>query len=152
MTNENIIWCDAFAIHQVVVEHIQQTRIALDIGCGIRPQTYIVPEVLICVEPYSEYIEILKKTLAETSTLILPLNALEALNILPNHSVDSIFMIDVIEHMSKEDGLLVLEQCNRVAREQIIIYTPLGFMPQEVHGKLDAWGLDGGSWQEHKSG
>ena len=62
-------------------------------------------------------------------------------------------MIDVIEHMTKSEGEAVLVECNRVARQQIVLFTPLGYMPQEVHaGDLDGWNLSGGDRQEHKSG
>ena len=152
MNHKNIIWCNADEIHSIATGQIKKVSSVLDIGCGIRPQSYISPDFLICAEPYHEYVEILKSNLADTNTIILPFRALDALKMLTSKSVDSIFMIDVIEHMEKEVGLQVLEECNRVARKQIIIYTPLGYMPQEVHGKVDAWGLDGGEWQDHKSG
>ena len=152
MNEKNIIWCSADQIHQIATSQMMQVSSILDIGCGIRPQSYISPEFLICVEPYSEYADILMKNFAGTNVIILRYKALEALKMLATKSIDTIFMIDVIEHMEKEVGMQVLEECSRVARMQIIIYTPLGYMPQEVHGETDAWGMGGGEWQDHKSG
>jgi glycosyltransferase involved in cell wall biosynthesis len=50
-------------------------------------------------------------------------------------------------------GIEVLKQCDRIARKQIIFFTPLGMMPQEYEeGDQDGWGQHGGSWQTHRSG
>jgi hypothetical protein len=125
----------------------------LDIGCGIRPQQYISPGFLICVEPHLEYVEILKKNLNQTNSIIIPLDGRTALQSLPDKSIDSIFLIDVIEHMPKDIGFELIKECERVARNQIIVFTPLGFMPQEVHDSgIDGWNLNGGELQDHKSG
>jgi hypothetical protein len=68
--------------------------------------------------------------------------------------VDSVFALDVIEHMEKEEGLQFLKEAERVARKQILVYTPLGFYPQsyEDKNKLDRWQMGGGYWQTHRSG
>lgn len=154
MTEEDKIieeWYSADIFHTKIKEFISSVSSIMDIGCGIRPQQYIVPDLLICVEPYQEYAEILKKNLSGTNSIIIPLDAKATLSIFPDKFIDSIFLIDVIEHMPKEIGKEVLIECERVARKQIIIFTPLGFMPQEVHD-TDGWNLHGGEWQEHKSG
>jgi hypothetical protein len=76
------------------------------------------------------------------------------MGILPSKSVDSVFALDVIEHLEKADGLRFLQQAERVARRQIVIFTPLGFFPQsyEDPDKPDRWGMQGGYWQTHRSG
>jgi hypothetical protein len=149
----NVIWCDRDELHSKAASFIRPVSTVLDIGCGIRPQQYIVPELLICIEPHLEYVEILKKSLKDANAVIIPLDAAKALAGMPDRSIDSIFLIDVIEHMEKDVGAQILLECQRVARQQIIIFTPLGFMPQEVHaGAVDGWNLHGGEWQEHKSG
>ncbi|AAU03805.1 methyltransferase domain-containing protein [Rickettsia typhi] len=144
-------WYSKDILHIKIKEFISPVYSVIDIGCGIRPQQYIIPDLLICVEPYKEYTEILKKNLSGTNSIIIPLDAKSALSTLPDKSIDSIFLIDVIEHIPKEIGKEILIKCTRIARRQIIIFTPLGFMPQEVH-EIDGWNLHGGVWQEHKSG
>jgi hypothetical protein len=76
----------------------------------------------------------------------------EVVNLFPAKSVDTIFLCDVIEHLSKEEGRRLLDLTIPLARKQIAIFTPLGFMEQWHPDGKDAWGLNGGSWQEHKSG
>ena len=149
----NIEWCEIGELQTRVTAHIKDVFSVLDIGCGIRPQQFVIPQLLICVEPHFEYVEILKKNLQDADAFIIPLDALRALAAFPDRSVDSIFMIDVIEHMPKEVGLEVIRECERVARVQTILFTPLGFMPQEtLAGEVDGWNLHGGEWQDHKSG
>lgn len=151
--DSGVVWCDRDQFHSEAATFIKPVSTVLDIGCGIRPQQYITPEYLICVEPHLEYVEILKTSLKDANAVIIPLDALKALAGMPDRSIDSIFLIDVIEHMEKDIGAKVLLECERVARQQVIIFTPLGFMPQEIHaGDVDGWNLHGGEWQDHKSG
>ncbi len=126
----------------------------LDIGCGIRPQSYFKPYLHVCLEPYQEYIDILNTCYArDPGFLILTGKAQEVLESLPDESFDSVFLIDVIEHLKKDDGFRLLKQMERLARNQVLIFTPLGFMPQHYElGEKDAWGLGGTEYQEHKSG
>ncbi|MCS5712445.1 methyltransferase domain-containing protein [Candidatus Berkiella aquae] len=135
-----------------VEKAIKESDVVLDIGCGIRPMNYFKPKLHILVEPHQEYIDILTyRNSGDKSVISLQQNALQALTQLADQSVDSIFLLDVIEHINKEEGLKIIQACERVAREQIVIFTPLGFMPQHVHEE-DAWGLNGGKLQEHISG
>ncbi len=126
----------------------------LDIGCGIRPQAYFKPYLHVCLEPYQEYIDILNIRYAHNpGFLILTGLAQETLKAIPDESFDSVFLIDVIEHLEKEDGVQLLKEMERIARKQVILFTPLGFMPQHYEaGDTDAWGLSGTEYQEHKSG
>jgi hypothetical protein len=149
----SVVWCDRDEFHSKAASFIKPVSTVLDIGCGIRPQQYITPELLICVEPHIEYVEVLKTSLKDANAVIIPLDAIKALAGMPDRSIDSIFLIDVIEHMDKDMGVKVLLECERVARQQVVLFTPLGFMPQEIHaGDVDGWNLHGGEWQDHKSG
>ncbi|CAO4192090.1 methyltransferase domain-containing protein [Methylorubrum extorquens] len=145
--------CTGDEVHRRAAELILQVSSVMDIGCGIRPQQFVSPETLICVEPFKDYVDILKDNLKNCNVVIVPADAHAALSAMPSRSVDSIFLLDVIEHMTEQAGLAVISECERVARKQIILYTPLGFMPQEVHAlERDAWKLNGGKFQEHLSG
>lgn len=68
----------------------------------------------------------------------------------PTNSVDIISLIDAIEHLTKKNGLTVLKESKRVARKQVLVFTPEGFIKNEPH---DAWGIYGGDkYQKHISG
>jgi 2-polyprenyl-3-methyl-5-hydroxy-6-metoxy-1,4-benzoquinol methylase len=139
---------------QAIEKAVKETDVVLDIGCGIRPMNYFRPKLHLLVEPFKEYIDILTyRHAGEKNVVIIKQGALEALNSLADNSVDSIFLLDVIEHLEKKEGKKVIQQCERVAREQVVIFTPLGFMPQHVEKDgIDAWGLSGGAFQQHLSG
>jgi hypothetical protein len=139
------------AVENAVIE----TDVVLDIGCGIVPMSYFRPKLHIMMEPWREYADILSyRHAGDKSVIVLRQNALDGLKSFADQSIDSISMLDVIEHMPKGVGLKVLEECERVARQQIIVFTTLGFMPQHVDLTIekDGWGLNGAEVQEHLSG
>jgi hypothetical protein len=151
--NGSFDWVPAEDLDAHARAALSPAAVVLDVGCGIRPQGLLVPEVLICIEPHEEYAEILATSLARTNTVIIAQEALAALRTLPSKCIDTTFLIDVIEHMPKEVGREVLEHCARVSRQQIVVFTPLGFMPQDAPaGELDGWNLHGETRQAHLSG
>jgi len=133
---------------------IQQVDIVLDIGPGIAPMNYFRPKFHILLEPFDEYVKILNHRFAnDGSVFVMTGTAQKLMDSFAPNSVDTVFLLDVIEHLPKDDGLNLLAHAERVARRQVIIFTPLGFMPQTVHeGEKDGWGLGGASVQEHLSG
>lgn len=143
---------------QLVAEgrkRMEDTEVVLDIGCGIQPQRYVSPAVHICCEPFDQYIEVLQTKIRseyDRQYVILKGSWEDALRVVPPKSVDTVFILDVIEHLDKTDGLRLLHATEKLARRQVVIFTPLGFMPQCHADGKDAWNLDGGTWQEHKSG
>ena len=123
--------------------------ILMDVGAGIRPQQLVKPRMHICVEPHGEYCEVLRRkglrVIQGTAQQILP-------NV-ESDSVDTVTLLDVVEHLPKDESLEVLRHAKRIARKQVVILTPLGYMPQTcAQTAPDPWGLHGNTWQEHRSG
>jgi len=150
-----IYWHTREDILNAVRSRIEPVRTVLDIGCGIRPQNYILPLLNICCDPFEQYVNYLRKwteTKLEGVFVVLKAGWKDIAEKLMPHSVDSIFLLDIVEHLEKEEGVRLLKLTERIARRQIIIFTPLGFLPQEHEGSRDAWGLGGGEYQQHKSG
>lgn len=151
----HIEWLKRDEITSRVVSRIKEVDMVLDIGCGVRPQKVVKALLHICVEPFEQYIGELQKRLEEEKRknfLIMKGDWAQAVKIFPERSVDSVVLLDVIEHLEKEEGRRLLAQTEKIARQQIIIFTPLGFLPQHHPDGKDAWGMDGGIWQEHRSG
>ena len=150
-----VVWVTREEALTVVKRAIVEVPVVLDIGPGIHPQDMVEPCVHICVEPHPPYTERLRETVGGDPRFVF-LNATweNALRLLPDNSVDTVFALDVIEHLEKADGLELLREAERVARRQIVIFTPLGFNPQsyEDDDRPDRWGMDGGNWQTHRSG
>jgi len=82
-------------------------------------------------------------------------DALEYLRTQPDQSVDVISIIDGIEHMTKGTGLNLITEMKRVAKKEILLFTPQGhvdggYLKNEPH---NAWGIEGADErQTHKSG
>lgn len=143
-------------LDKAVKKVVKAGDVLLDIGCGIRPQHFYTPKVHICCEPFNEYMEVLQKktqTIYDRNFVFLNMKWDEVVNILPEKSVDLIFIVDVIEHLEKDKALLLIERTKKIARKQILIFTPLGFMEQDMAElEKDGWGLNGIYWQQHRSG
>jgi Methyltransferase domain len=139
----------------VVAARIHDVDVVLDLGPGICPQPFLQPYVHICVDAHRPYLERLKRESADHPKYVL-INAPwdRVMAMLPDKSVDTVFALDFIEHLEKPDGLRMLREAERVARVQIVVFTPHGFFPQsyEDPSKPDRWGMDGGYWQTHRSG
>ena len=72
------------------------------------------------------------------------LDVLEIGRVFPNRSFDGVVALDLIEHLSKPQGLALIEMMERIARKKVIIFTPNGFLEQREH--------DGNKLQVHRSG
>ena len=152
---QKVTWVPADKLMSVARSRFLPTDVLLDIGCGIVPQNYVVPAAHICVEPFSDYVEVLREKLrgvTDRSFVILNSSWKDALKVFPPQSVDTVVILDVIEHIEKDEARQLLAATTTIARRQVLVFTPLGFLPQCHPDGKDAWGLNGGEWQEHKSG
>ena len=115
----------------------------LDIGAGIRPMQWYVPDnFLICVEPHDPYADILE----DAGYIVVRQTAIVALQ--SAMVFEAVYLLDVLEHMHKVEGMEVIELAKEKATKQVIIFTPKGFTEQTE----DVWNLGGEYWQKHRSG
>ena len=63
-------------------------------------------------------------------------------------SFDLVIAIDIIEHITKEEGFELMRQCEEIARKAVIFETPKGYIPQNI----DIQDHGGDEWQTHRSG
>jgi len=64
-------------------------------------------------------------------------------------SYDVVLLIDIIEHLEKKDGDVLLAHAERIARRAVFVVTPDGFSEQDG---WDAWGLGHNELQAHVCG
>ncbi len=169
-----IIKVDRAELINVVKTKLVEADTVLDIGCGIRPQNYIKPKVHICCDPHLEYLDHIKKTVEyyrcnaqvdfapneyctitkenKSEFVFINTDWEHALELFPELSIDTIFLLDVIEHLDKGKGLRLIQATEKICRKQIVLFTPLGFIEQEHETKKDAWGFSGAHLQKHLSG
>ncbi len=65
-------------------------------------------------------------------------------NYIADKSFDTIVAFDLIEHVTKEQGLELLKNIEKIAKHSVVIYTPNGFLPQGE--------FDNNPFQKHLSG
>jgi len=63
---------------------------------------------------------------------------------LPLPETDCVMLLDVIEHLEKEEGIEILENAEKFAKKTVIVSTPNGFMKQEP--------VEWDPYSEHKCG
>ena len=89
-------WYDTPALLDATLpKQLQHSETVLDIGCGIRPQPFFVPRLHLCIEPFGQYADLIRRHFAHQGNLfVLQGRVREALALLPDQSVDSSFLID----------------------------------------------------------
>lgn len=131
-----------------------EVPVVMDVGCGIRPQRLVQAMVHIGIDPFGPYLDVLRSQLGDHPQFILLHGTWdEVMRHFPDQSVDTVIAGDVLEHLDKGSGWRFLAEAERLARQQICLFTPLGHFEQSyVAGKPDRWGMQGGYWQQHRSG
>ena len=114
----------------------------LDLGCGRHSMVPIIPPRIRTVgvelfEPH--YQEALKKG-RHTEYVQADIRAVE----FPDKSFDAVVMLDVLEHLTPEEGRRMLEKMQRWARKRVVIFTPNGYLHQDEY--------DSNPYMEHRSG
>jgi len=122
---------------------IRPCNVLLDVGCGLRPQNMVECNRHVCLEPHGEYADALEASGYE----VVRKRAQDGLV-----ACDTVIALDVIEHMERADGEAFVKDAMEKARGQVVIFTPLGFMPQHGGDEVDPWGCQGQTWQLHRSG
>jgi len=59
-------------------------------------------------------------------------------------SFEAVIALDLIEHLSKKDGLQLIKKMEKIAKKKVILFTPNGFTKQDA--------LENNPYQIHQSG
>jgi hypothetical protein len=57
-----------------------------------------------------------------------------------------ILCLDIIEHLEKEEGLLLLDYVERIATKVVIVFTPVGWNPKKHLENANPWQAHKSSW------
>lgn len=118
-------------------------RSALDVGCGSSPvmRQIRIPR-LVGIEGYEPAIEQARKL--NTHDEIVQGDVRELTRYFLPGQFDACVGLDVIEHVTKEDGLKMMKAMETIAAKRVILFTPCGFLSQRHAANDDL--------QEHLSG
>lgn len=132
-----------------VKEYSSDCNSLLSLGCGVGFEfDYIKLPKTKGIDIHDKYVEKVNQRHPDVETVVN--NVVDQIQLEKDKSFDLISFLDVLEHLTKEEGLIVLEHCKRVASKRVLVFTQIGYLKNEPH---DAWGVEGGDeYQKHKSG
>lgn len=127
---------------------LSDCRSVLDLGCGCDSPIKMVNE-LFSHKFYSVGIDIYKPSLTKSKKQKIhdryyQMDVMDIGKNFKNKSFDVVLASDVLEHLTKRDGLKLIKMMEKIASKQIIVFTPNGYLAQS-----DAYG---NPWQIHRSG
>lgn len=129
---------------QVLESLVSGCKSLLDVGCGSSSSIKFFSKKLYCVgiDAFQPSIEKSKKE--KIHNRYYKMNILDIGKKFKTNSFDCVLASNIIEHLTKKDGLRFLKMIEDIAKKKVIVYTPNGFVPQEKY--------ENNVWQIHKSG
>ena len=106
----------------------------LDIGCGTNTpiRKYSKKYYSVGVDGFEPSIEESKKKGLHTEYCIMDI--LDIDKKFKEKAFDCVVALDLIEHLEKKVGVKLIEVMEKIAKKKVIIFTPNGFLPQELGG------------------
>ena len=108
-------------------------------GCG-SPIQYCDASFKVGVELFEPYLEQSQKKGLHNKYIKEDIRRVD----FPPKSFDLVMMIDVLEHLSKEDGQRLLKKMGKWAKKKVVVFTPNGYVFQGTY--------DENPLQAHRSG
>lgn len=106
----------------------------LDVGCGTNSPIRSFSESLgrtVGVDAFEPSLKVSAE--AGIHSEYYQLDALSILDKFGENAFECVIASDLIEHLTKEGGLRLIEMMERVAKKKVIVFTPGGFVPQDVY-------------------
>ncbi len=132
-----------FPLEYILIRELLGCEKILDLGCGTHSMVGILPKErfhTVGVELFDPYLD--KAIESKRHAEYIKADMLQVA--FDDNSFDAVVLLDVVEHLKKEDGLALLEKAKKWARKKIIVNTPNGFFKQAAYDDNDL--------QEHLSG
>jgi len=131
---------------QMACMMVYEPKIILDAGCGEGLSIKVLKKFAkskltnaykLGIDIYLPYLKKARETYDDV--------ILADLRFIPlrEHSVDIVFCIEVIEHLNKAEGRMLLVELEKIALKQVFLTTPNYFLPQNA--------INGNPFQIHKS-
>jgi cyclopropane fatty-acyl-phospholipid synthase-like methyltransferase len=131
-----------FSYLNTMRKELEQCSSVLDIGCGAgSPVRHLNFDYSVGVEAFAPALAAAQRDHTHTefsSATATELDAHFSLN-----QFDCCVALDLIEHLTKHQGMKLIADMERIARKKILLFTPNGFLHQASHE---------GDLQEHRSG
>jgi len=125
----------------LIKKELSGCNTVLDLGCGSNsPLQYFNVHFSVGVELYDPYLLETRRKGIHNQYIKADIRKVE----FKPRSFDAAIAIELLEHLTKEEGHALIKKMERWARKRVIITTPNGYLWQN--------GYDDNPLQEHKSG
>lgn len=125
-----------------------ESLLCLCSGIGLELKKFTPDFHITAVDLTPEYLVALKTRQPEITTITADVT--KFIKEAADNSYDVISLMDGLEHLPKKQGRIVLEECKRVARRKVFVFTPQGFIENDIH---NTWGMiESDPHQKHLSG
>jgi len=115
----------------------------LEVGCGKTPNMkWLGIQNSTGIDGYAPYLEEARKEKLHAELILGDVRELD--RYFKPGQFDTVVALDVIEHLTKEDGLKMMQSMEKIASRKIVFFTPSGFLPQHS--------FENNNLQEHLSG
>ena len=123
-------------------KELKNCESVLDLGCGPSSPLQYCKNVKhsVGVEAFTDYLNRSKKSEIHTEYLNKNIKDVN----FPNDSFDAVIFIEVLEHLTENEGMQILEKAGNWAKKKIIVTSPNGFINQKE--------VDNNPLQKHLSG
>ena len=128
-------------LEQFVIDNVNDGNSVLDIGCGIKTYSNIIKNKTSKVITIDAWGNVSPDIVMDISKTKLPFN---------KNEFDVGLMIDLIEHLDKNDGLFALDEAKRVCKK-IILLTPLWWDDNHENTSNSSLWCYGNEYNHHKS-
>ena len=119
--------------NRLLSREVRGCATVLDVGCGTNsPLKRLRPSLEYMVGVDAHIQSILASRSAAFHHAYCAMNILDLSSIIRPSSFDCVAAMDVIEHLTKEQGLQLLRSMEQAARKRVIVFTPNGFLPQSA--------------------
>jgi SAM-dependent methyltransferase len=131
-------------VTRLLQKELSGSDTVLDLGCGPSSLLQYVkgPTKTVGVEYWKPSIEESMKNRIHSEYINADITTVKY----PDLSFDSVILIDVIEHFTRDDALALIRTIQHWARKNVIILVPNGFVPQDEEDE------QGNKKQHHLSG
>lgn len=130
--------------YYLLAQELSSTRSVLDVGCGSNSPLAKIPKHFLStgVDAFAPSIEKSRNRHIHDHYIQCDVTKLDKR--LKHKSFDAVIALDLIEHLTKDQGEQLLQSMERIAKKLVIVMTPNGFYAQEPY--------ENNRYQVHKSG
>lgn len=133
-----------FFYYQSLEKNLKNVNSVLDVGCGSSSPLGKIKKTFrsVGVDIFEPSIKKSKKIKIHDDYKLGDIKKINSF--FKPKSFDAVVALDIIEHLTRKEGLDLLEKMEKIAKKKIIVLTPFGFTDQDPY--------DNNPFQIHKSG